>query len=87
MMHTAQNLYDNLGRHLLELNKQLDAVQKDVEKSIGVLPYPDQVSVYDMKTRDGRPVLAELMVAKAQVLSAMANLKVSTEAPASRRTR
>lgn len=77
MMHTANAIYDNLGNTLLAINKQIDATTKDVEKQIAVLPYPDGVTVYDMKGGDGQGVLAPLLAAKAQVLSAMAALKTA----------
>lgn len=77
MFHTAQNLYDNLANLLLEINKQIDSVKVETVKKIQAQPYPDLVTVYDMREQSGRPVLADLLVAKAQVLSGMAALKTA----------
>lgn len=80
MMHTAQNLYDNLGNLLLELNKQIDAVTRDTLSMWPEGENPSRDKVYSVKNTDGTYVLANLLAAKAQVLSGMAALKVSSVA-------
>jgi hypothetical protein len=77
MMHTTQALYDALNAHNLVLDKQIENVTKEAEKHIGEWPYAEGQTVYDQRTRDGKPVLAELLAAKAQVLSGMAVLKAA----------
>lgn len=77
MMHNIGGLYDALNSHLLDINNQIRAVKADLEKQIAVLPYPDGVTVYDMKGSDGRYALSELLAAKAQILSGLASLKAA----------
>ena len=77
MMHTTQTLYDNLGSTLLEINKQIEAVKRDVLLRLpGDFP-ADPDAVYDAKNSDGSFVLTDLLAAKAQALSGMAALKTA----------
>lgn len=76
-MHHAETIYNNLGDTLLEINKQIDQVTKDAEHYIAGLPYPKETTVYMIKDTSGRPVLTDLLMAKANCLSAMARLKVA----------
>lgn len=77
MMHNSNILYAALNSSQLELQEQIDAVKEDARKYIATLPYPDNVTVYQVRNRDGSPKLAALLAAKAQVLSAMAVLKAA----------
>lgn len=77
MMHSSNSLYDMLKDTLVGINSQLAATVEDLEKKIADLPYPDEVTVYRIKNHDGRFVLTDLLVAKANVLQAMAALKAA----------
>lgn len=85
-MHTADSIYRSLHTLSIDLERQMEVVKKDAEKYIATLPYPDDVKVDDVKDRNGRPVMLDLLVAKAQVLSGMAALKAGemTQQAASR---
>jgi len=85
MMHSTNSLYDALRDNLAQINNQIAATVEDLEKQIAVLPYPDGVSVYQMKNRDGSFVLAPLLAAKAQVLGGMAALKAADMQPRHRK--
>lgn len=76
-MHTTQTLYDELSQMLVVINAQVDSVVKELERRIGALPDAQRSSVYAQRTTDGKPVLAELLVAKATILSGMARLKAA----------
>lgn len=75
--HSATSLYASLNQHLIDINQQIDAVIVDVQKQIDTLPYPENVTVFDMKTSEGVPVLSVLLTAKAQLLNGMAVLKAA----------
>lgn len=77
MMHNTAGLYNLLKENLAQINSQIASITNDVEKQIAVLPYPDMVTVYQWKNRDGTFVLTDLLAAKAQILSAMAALKAA----------
>lgn len=77
MMHNTPTLYAALNDQLVELDKQIVAMKRQLEAQIKVLPYPDEVTVYDMKLRDGSFPLTPLLAARAQVLSGMAALKAA----------
>lgn len=77
MMHNVQGLYEQLRTALLEIERQIEAVKKNAEKAIGDLPYPMTVSVYDLKDGDGKFIMADLIVSRAQILSALATLKAA----------
>lgn len=77
MMHNSDTLYAELNKHLFHLTQQIDAVMVDTQKSIDLLPYPENVTVFNMKTAEGIPVLSTLLCAKAQLLSGMAALKAA----------
>lgn len=75
MMHSHNAIYVMLNKNLAEVNTQIDAMCKELEKQIELLPYPEGVTVMEMRDRNGNYLLAPLLVAKAQILSAMAQLK------------
>ena len=90
MMHSTNGLYGMLQDNLAQINSQIAATTERTEKQIAALPYPDGVTVYQMQDRNGRGVLTDLLVAKAQILSGMANLKAadaSSKAPSPRERR
>lgn len=80
MMHSTNALYDSLRDTLAMLNSQIAAVVEDAEKEIKMvaLEVAEIVTVYQMKHTNGQFILTDLLVAKAQTLSAMAALKAST---------
>lgn len=77
MMHSAQNLYDQMTQHLGVVNRQLADMREDLDKQISILPYPEGVSHTMMRNSDGSYVLADMLAAKAQLLSGMAALKAA----------
>ena len=77
MMHTTQALYDQLRASLAEIEMQISHVKNDIKNE-----YPeamrDKINVWYWTLRpDGRYVLEDLLVAKAQITVAMANLKAA----------
>lgn len=77
MMHTTQNIYDQLTQQLAQINRQIAAITDNFEKRNEVSPYPHLHTVYGEVDRNGRPILEPMISAKAQVLSAMAALKTA----------
>lgn len=77
MMHNTSTLYSELNKALVENEKQIGAITKDLEKRIEALPYPGEVSVYEMKNREGKHIMVDLLVARAQILNGMASLKAA----------
>lgn len=77
MMHTNQALYDHLRSTLAEVEIQIKHVKNDI-----ALQYPEQdrekLNVwYWTRKPNGDYVLADLLIAKAQIVSAMATLKAA----------
>lgn len=81
MMHNAQALYDALNAHQLEINRQIDAVKRYAAMQFPVNQQPHPDVIYRLQDKDGRFLLADLLAAKAQLLSAMAALKVADKRP------
>lgn len=77
MMHSTSTLYQALNQQLIEIDEQINAMKADLQKQIEVLPYPDDVTVYQMKNRDGSFVLVDMLAARAQIVSGMAALKAA----------
>lgn len=75
-MHTTESLYDELRRTFTVIEKQIEATTRDVERQIARLPHSD-ATIYDWKYGNGQFVLAELLIARAKVISAMAELKAA----------
>lgn len=88
MMHNMSGLYDQLRANLVEIELQIKHIKNDI-----ALEYKpeerDKINVWYWTYRsDGKPVLMDLLVAKAQILSGMAALKaadVTSKAPAAKR--
>ena len=78
MMPTDQALHDALRQSLSEIEMQIKHIQNDIAKDYKP-EERDKINVwywtYDVS---GKPVLHDLLVAKAQLISAMANLKASS---------
>lgn len=79
IMHNTSSLYQMLKEELLQINQQLAAAAKDAERFIDrESEHLDPgTTIYDIKNSDGSFILSDMICAKAQVLSAMANLKAS----------
>lgn len=84
MMHNMGGLYDQLRTSLSEIDMQIKHVKNDIARQ-----YPEEerekINVWYWTYRgDGKPVLEDLLIARANLLSAMANLKaadVASKAP------
>lgn len=75
-MHTSQTLYDALRANLAEIEMQINHIKNDIAREYKP-EERDKINVwYWTYGTDGKPVLMELLCAKAQVLSAMASLRV-----------
>jgi hypothetical protein len=77
-MHTTNTLYDELSRALIEVDKQIKHVKEPIRQS-----YPeekrDRINVwYWTFGQDGKPILSDLLCARAQILNGMAVLKAAT---------
>lgn len=76
-MHNLTTLYDELNRTLLDIDTQIKHIKNDLKND-----YPEEqrekINVW-FWTRypDGKYVLADLLVARADCLSAMARIRVS----------
>lgn len=84
-MHNINTLYDEINKALLEIDLQIKHVKNDIARE-----YPEEqrekINVwYWTRFTSGEYVLADLLVARARCLTAMAELRV--EASASRRKR
>lgn len=84
MMHGMSDLYTELHRTHLEINKQIEAIKNDVAMHVPEGEKPDPDVYYQLNDGRGNFILADMLAAKAQVLSGMAALKaadVSSKAP------
>lgn len=77
-MHTIPTLYDEVNRALIEIDLQIKHVKNDIKRE-----YPEdqqeKINVwYWTRNPDGTYVLADLLVARARLLSAMAELRVAS---------
>lgn len=70
----ATELQKELLETLRDINGQIASAKEETAKKIAALPYPDGVTVYDMKTTAGNYVLADLLHAKALCLSALVEI-------------
>lgn len=80
MMPTASAIYTELARSLQEVELQIKHVKNDI-----AIQYPpekrDSLNVwYWTRNPDGTYVLADLLCAKASIVSSMANLKAADAA-------
>lgn len=76
-MHNVTGLYDQLRANLVEIEMQIKHMKNDIARD-----YPkvdkDKLNVwYWLRNADGSYVLADMLAAKAQLLSAMATLKAA----------
>lgn len=76
-MHNLAGIYDQLRVSLSEIDMQIKHVKNDIQRD-----YPevdkDKLNVwYWLRKPNGDYVLADLLVARAGILSAMANLKAA----------
>lgn len=76
-MHNVGTLYDQLRSNLTEIELQIKHIKNDIARQ-----YPEdqqpKINVWYWTYRpDGKPVLEDLLIAKANVVSAMANLKAA----------
>lgn len=77
MMHNFQTLYDELQRTLGDIDMQIKHIKNDIK-----LQYPEEerekINVWFWtRNTDGSYVLADLLVARADTLAAMARLRVA----------
>jgi hypothetical protein len=77
MMHSNQTLYDSLQFTMMEVDRQIKAVKDDCEA--GDNAFGVQKDPYKLKYKDGKYVLTDLIVSRANLISAMANLKASQD--------
>lgn len=82
MMHTTQALYDQLTRVSYELEQLLVEKRKEQTEVIDMATAEgkEPITIYELVDGYGNSPLASLLVAKAQCLAAMANLKVASGA-------
>lgn len=69
------SLLNELRRNMIEIDKQIVAIKRDVANQVPVHIEPDPDLAYRMKNKDGTFVLAPLLIAKSQCLSAIASLQ------------
>lgn len=85
-MHNTQTLYDSLHSHLLELNKQIEVVKADLQKTLdnALGKGQEPITIYHMQSRHGAYLLSDLLIAKSNLLAGMANLKAASTKPVKR---
>lgn len=81
-MHTTQALYDELARTLRQVDAQIAAIKADWEKQrpfsvddVEEDQKQHEAEVYRYKYTDGHYVILPMLVTRAQLLHAMADLK------------
>lgn len=84
-MHNDNAIYNQLNATLLQIEKQIRAAKQDIQFRVSPTPkpgkpveVPDEV-LYRQKYQDGKYIMADLLSAKAQVLSAMAIIKAASK--------
>lgn len=77
MMHSKQALYTALHESLVQIDKQIDAMERRARSQWPVhLPWEEKY-LYGQYYADGKFMVADLVAARANVVAAMANLKAS----------
>lgn len=76
-MHNLTTLYDELNKTLIDIDTQIKHIKNDIKNQ-----YPEEqrekINVWFWtRNVDGSYVLADLLVARADCLSAMARIRVS----------
>ncbi len=74
-MHSDTALYDELSFTLNQINRQIEAIERDVE--ISIAPHMAPNAAFRQRHRDGKYVLADVLLAKSQCLNGMAIIKAS----------
>lgn len=69
------SLTNELRTTLSQINLQIDAVHADFQQAKERGIYLPDVTIYQLKNRDGTHILAPLLLAKSQCLQAIANLQ------------
>lgn len=77
MMHGINVLYAEMSQAHIEIDRQIEAAHADFRKMKEQWPHMKDMTIYDMKTRDGAFVLSPLLAIKAQLLAGMASLKAA----------
>ena len=75
-MMDVRTLYTELNETLEGVDKMIDSVTRQHDPYVKGQPAEERISIYDMRYRDGKPVLAELMATRAQLLVAMSDLSI-----------
>lgn len=70
-------LVNSLRAQLTDLDKQIEAIKRDVLNDFPIHVKPSPEFVYRAKYKDGKFMLADLLVARSNTLVALANLQVS----------
>lgn len=76
-MHTTHSLYAELHINLNEINRQIEAIKREIELSLPEGEKPDPDIMYGLNNGSGNFLLKDLLIAKAQLLSGMAALKAA----------
>ena len=71
----TSSLVMELRSTLTEIDRQIEAAKRSIRQSLPVQIEPSEAMYYGAKYPDGKFILADLLVAKSQCLSAIANLK------------
>lgn len=71
----VSSLHSELRSTLYRINAQIDAIEKEFKKDKEEGIYLPDVSIYQLKNRDGVHVLAPLLLAKSECLFAIATLQ------------
>ena len=83
MMHTSQTLYSTLQAALVDVNQQIIAVRRRVTE--GNQTNGSFFQAEEVLGQDGKPVLQDLLLAKAHLLGGMAQLRAAHDSSARKR--
>lgn len=75
MMHSTNTLYAMLQQMLIDINEQITAIKFQVQEANQKMQ--TDYAPEDVTDANGKPVLMEMYLAKAQILSGMAQLRAS----------
>jgi hypothetical protein len=73
------SLINEMRSTLVEIDKQIVAIKRDILNHLPVHEEPDPNVVYRYKDKFGRFVLTDLLMAKANLLAGIANLQAPTQ--------
>lgn len=69
------SLLSELRSLLTDIDAQIEQIKEEFQDAKNRGQYFEETTIYQIKNRDGRPILNDMLAAKAQTLSAIAVLQ------------